>query len=117
MPTPLSWGECRTHGRVLVGFMGRCALCQERKTKPAPKHRRRTIGRGRIASIDLTPAERRVAEMLAAGKSQKQIARELGFHPSSVSNTVRRACSRVGVEETYELIRHVRARQGERGLG
>lgn len=83
-------------------------------TKPAPTApRRQPLPRGRRASTQLTASELRVASLLATGLSQKEIAQRLGYHHSSVSNAVRRACRRIGVISDFDLVRHIR--QGRRG--
>lgn len=111
MNATLSWGECQTHGHTLLGFMGRCTRCYAtRETKPAPTHaRRHYAGRlGRPRATDLTPRERTIAELVAKGLTQAEVARELGIVRAGISSALERAKARIGVKHVWELVRYVR---------
>lgn len=112
MNATLSWGHCPTHGGVLIGSFGRCTRCEPtRLTVAQPRAPRRNPHlKGRPRSTDLTQAEEAVARLLASGLNQREIAAHLQLHHSSVSNTVRRACRRIGVVSDWDLIRYVRAK-------
>jgi len=80
-------------------------------TRPQEKAPRRNPHlKSRPRSTDLTQAEEQVARLLASGLNQREIATHLQLHHSSVSNTVRRACRRIGVVSDWDLIRYVRAK-------
>jgi DNA-binding CsgD family transcriptional regulator len=114
--TTLSHLPCPTHGQSLHR-KGTCVHCEpaaEPEIPPPPIKRRRakpatvSSGLGRPRQVDLTPRERQLANLLASGVRQADIAARLSLSRSAVSSMLQRAMARVGVERTYELVRYVR---------
>ena len=52
---------------------------------------------------DLSPREREVAEMVAQGKTNAQIALETGLSPNTVKDYIASACRRLGLEGRVAL--------------
>jgi DNA-binding CsgD family transcriptional regulator len=63
-------------------------------------------GRPRSAA-DLTASERRVAELVAAGRSNKQVAAELYISPKTVEGHLSNIYAKLGVHSRLELARRV----------
>jgi DNA-binding NarL/FixJ family response regulator len=53
----------------------------------------------------LTPTERKILKMIAAGKASKEIADELSIHYRTVENHRVNACRKLGIEGTNALLR------------
>lgn len=85
-------------------------VTEQRVTKPQPTYRRRHYaGRlGRPRATDLTPRERTIAELVAKGLTQAEVARELGIVRAGISSALERAKARIGVKHVWELVRYVR---------
>jgi len=54
---------------------------------------------------DLTPAERRILDMIAAGKATKDIAAELNIHPRTVESHRASICQKLELSGTNSLLR------------
>jgi DNA-binding CsgD family transcriptional regulator len=65
------------------------------------------IGGRPRAEADLTSSERRVAELVAAGRSNKQVAAELFISPKTVEGHVSHIYAKLGVHSRTELARRV----------
>jgi DNA-binding CsgD family transcriptional regulator len=63
-------------------------------------------GRG-PSSGELTPTERRLAELVAEGRSNKEIAAALFVTPKTVDTTLSRLYAKVGVHSRTELVRRL----------
>jgi DNA-binding CsgD family transcriptional regulator len=69
--------------------------------------------RGRTAALrasrpaidELTPAERRILGMIAAGKATKEIAAELNIHPRTVESHRASICQKLELSGTNSLLR------------
>lgn len=66
------------------------------------------------ALAGLTPAQRRVAELAAAGATDAETARALGLRPNSVKAHLRAVYERLGVATRLELARAVAAAEEDR---
>ena len=67
---------------------------------------------GRPASRgELTPTERRVAELVAEGRTNKEVAAALYVAPRTVEGTLSRVYTKLGVRSRTELVRHLAAKQ------
>ena len=64
-------------------------------------------GRGRTAAGALTPAERRVAELVAEGRSNKEIAAALFVTPKTVETQLSRMYAKLGVHSRTALARRL----------
>jgi DNA-binding CsgD family transcriptional regulator len=82
-------------------------------TLPAPLWARRArvelerIGGRRVSAGELTPSERRVADLVLAGKTNREIATELFVTVHTVEKTLTRAFARLGVRSRTELARRL----------
>jgi DNA-binding CsgD family transcriptional regulator len=63
------------------------------------------IGGRRSRGDDLTPTERRLADLVAEGRSNKEIAAALFVTPKTVGTTLSRLYAKLGVHSRTELIR------------
>jgi DNA-binding CsgD family transcriptional regulator len=68
----------------------------------------RRIG-GRAAHAGLTATERRIAELVATGRSNKQVAAELFITPKTVESNLTRIYSKLGVHSRVALARRLQA--------
>ena len=71
----------------------------------------RRIGGRRSSGDELTPAERRVAEHVARGESNKQVAAALYLSPKTVEGHLRSIFRKLGVHSRSELTRKVLSEQ------
>jgi DNA-binding CsgD family transcriptional regulator len=65
------------------------------------------IGGRRVSAGELTPSERRVADLVLAGKTNREIATELFVTVHTVEKTLTRAFARLGVRSRTELARRL----------
>jgi DNA-binding CsgD family transcriptional regulator len=88
----------------------------------------RQLGAGRRISAaprprhgwdSLTPSERKVAELIAAGRTNREAAQELFISPHTVSSHLRAAFDKLGVHSRVQLTRLVtgRGKPGDDGPG
>jgi DNA-binding NarL/FixJ family response regulator len=68
------------------------------------------IGGRRSHGGELTPTERRLAELVAEGRSNKEIAAALFVTPKTVGTTLSRLYAKLGIHSRTELIRRVSER-------
>jgi DNA-binding CsgD family transcriptional regulator/PAS domain-containing protein len=61
------------------------------------------------AAFDMTPAEARVAAALAKGTTPKRIAEAFGVSLNTVQTQIRRACEKVNVRRTIDLVATLQA--------
>jgi DNA-binding NarL/FixJ family response regulator len=59
----------------------------------------------------LTPTERRVAELVAEGRTNKEVAAALYVAPRTVEGTLSRVYTKLGVRSRTELVRRLDAEQ------
>lgn len=67
--------------------------------------RTQALRASRPAVDDLTPAERRILGMIAAGKATKEIAAELNIHPRTVESHRASICQKLELSGTNSLLR------------
>jgi DNA-binding CsgD family transcriptional regulator len=72
------------------------------------------IGGRRPGGDGLTPTEPRLAELVAEGRSNKEIAAALIVTPKTVGTTRSRLYAKLGVHSRTELIRRLDERPGAR---
>lgn len=80
-------------------------------TTPWAERARTELARigGRVASRDeLTPAENRVARLVARGRTNNEVAAELFLSVNTVESTLRRVYRKLGVRSRTELARRLR---------
>jgi DNA-binding CsgD family transcriptional regulator len=65
------------------------------------------IGGRRPSGAELTPSERRIAELVIDGRSNKAIAAALFLTPKTVETRLSRMYAKLGVHSRAELARHV----------
>ncbi|MGH3071170.1 MAG: helix-turn-helix transcriptional regulator, partial [Gaiellaceae bacterium] len=65
------------------------------------------VGGRRPGGDELTPTERKLAELVAEGRSNKEIAAALFVTPKTVGTTLSRLYAKLGVHSRTELIRHL----------
>ena len=65
------------------------------------------INTGARATADLTPSERRVAELLASGMTRREVAAALFISPKTVEATLARIYRKLGIRSRAELGRHM----------
>lgn len=67
---------------------------------------RRTSSLNHKAGVnDLTPAERRILHLLAALKTNREIAAELGVSPRTIENHRARICSKLDLQGSHALVK------------
>jgi DNA-binding CsgD family transcriptional regulator len=71
---------------------------------------RRRIGLRPPAPLDLTPTEKRVAELAAAGHTNREIAQALFLSVHTVEHNLRRVYSKLGIRSRTELAAKSRTR-------
>jgi DNA-binding NarL/FixJ family response regulator len=67
--------------------------------------RTKALRNSRPAIDDLTPAERRILGMIAAGKATKEIAAELNIHPRTVESHRASICQKLELSGTNAVLR------------
>lgn len=71
------------------------------------------IGGRASSSTELTPTERRAAELVAEGHSNKEIASLMFISPKTVEANLSRVYTKVGVASRTELVRHMDRETGK----
>jgi len=66
--------------------------------------RTKALRASRPAIDDLTPAERRILGMIAAGKATKEIAADLNIHPRTVESHRAHICEKLQLTGTNRLL-------------
>jgi len=121
VPLPLERARTRlAHGRVLRRLQRRASARAELgealarfEELGAPlwaQRAREELGRvgGRAASTDeLTPTERRIAELVAEGRSNREVGAALFVTPKTVESTLTRVYRKLGVRSRTELARQL----------
>jgi DNA-binding CsgD family transcriptional regulator len=90
---------------VLGPIVGAARSLHEEASGADPAH----AGEARTVLGDLTPAERRVAQLAATGMSYKEIARELSRSFSTIDHQLRSVRQKLGVRSSGQLV-HLLAR-------
>jgi DNA-binding NarL/FixJ family response regulator len=60
-----------------------------------------------VSAGELTPTERRVAELVAAGRSNKEVAGELFVTVRAVEANLSRVYAKLGIRSRTELVRRL----------
>jgi DNA-binding CsgD family transcriptional regulator len=121
LPLPLERARTRlAHGRVLRRLQHRArartelahALAQFEELGAAlwAERAREELGRvgGRAASTeDLTPTEQRIAELVAEGRSNREVGAALFVTPKTVESALTRVYRKLGVRSRTELARRL----------
>jgi DNA-binding NarL/FixJ family response regulator len=89
---------CRTHGAFLLDALRRVQTGSRYLLRPVAK-----ILEARVPDSDLSPREREVLAVIVAGKSNKEIAAELGISRATVKFHVSVIFSRMGVEDRMQV--------------
>jgi DNA-binding CsgD family transcriptional regulator len=86
------------------------ALFEELKARVWAENARGELARlgGRAPSGELTASERRLAELVANGRSNKEAAAALFVTPKTVETTLSRIYAKLGIHSRGELVRHLR---------
>lgn len=71
----------------------------------------------RVTGQPLSPREREVAEAVARGLTDKEIARELGLSPASVRTYLNRLFEKTGAQRRAGLARWLEAQRAGAGSG
>jgi DNA-binding NarL/FixJ family response regulator len=110
----LALGSAQRHARrkrdARTSLERALAIFDERGTPLWAEKARRELARigGRPrADTDLTASERRVAELVAAGRSNKQVAAELFVSPKTVEGHLSSIYAKLGIHSRLELARRV----------
>ncbi|MBX7451081.1 AAA family ATPase [Mycolicibacterium sp. 3033] len=74
------------------------------------------ITSGARVTAELTPSERRVAELLASGMTRREVAAELFISPKTVEATLSRIYRKLGIRSRAELGRRMGESIGERPI-
>lgn len=69
----------------------------------------RVSGRRRASEGELTPTERRIAELVATGLSNKEVASELFVTVTTVESHLSKVYAKLGIRSRTQLARHVGA--------
>ncbi|QLC26972.1 response regulator transcription factor [Parasphingopyxis algicola] len=88
---------------IAVGFAALGLWAGHRLTAKAPRIDGE-INDAAIASLGLTPRECEVLEQLAAGQSNKEIARSLGISPNTVKTHIARLYEKLEVQRRTQAI-------------
>ena len=89
-------GELACSARTAAALLRRVAVLSTQREPPA-------------SPDGLTPREREIVELIALGRSNKQIARELCIELSTVKNHVHHVLEKLGVHGRAEAATHLRA--------
>lgn len=107
----LQWGTCQTHGRSLH-HAHLCTSChpaaEPRVPQREPVYRCAVSAPLGVRATQLTAKEIEVAQMLGTGRTQLQIAMQIGISRDAVETRIRRACDRMNLLNTDALVRYVR---------
>lgn len=124
VPLPLERARTRlVHGRVLRRLQHRAAARAELEealrrfeSLGAPNWSARAreelarVGGRRGTSDDLTPTERRIAELVAEGRSNREVGTALFVTPKTVESALTRIYRKLGVRSRTELARQLSVR-------
>src|SRR5690606_14776128 len=92
---------------IAVGFAGPGVWAGARLT-PAPRAEPFAVNEAAARALGLTARERAVLDVLAAGQSNKQIARTLGISPNTVKTHVSNLYAKLGVERRTHAVQAAR---------
>jgi DNA-binding CsgD family transcriptional regulator len=108
----------RRAARILLEAAGRQfeSLGAARWTELANRELARVSGR-RTAGLELTPAEREVARLVAAGRTNREAAAALFLTERTVEGHLSSVYGKLGIRSRTELARTFGRRAGERGPG
>jgi DNA-binding CsgD family transcriptional regulator len=92
---------------LAAGFTGLGLWAGHRLTRHRPRDRfERNDAAAR--ALGLTPREGEILELLATGRSTKELARQLGVSPNTVKTHVSRVYEKLGVERRIQAIEKAR---------
>ena len=92
---------------IAVGFAA-LGLWAGRKLTPQPSNGRFERNEAAIRSLGLTTRECEILERLASGRSNKELARELGISPNTVKTHVARLYEKLEVQKRVQAIEKAR---------
>ena len=95
-------------GLVAAGFTA-LGVWAGRKLTPRPKPTAFVRNDAAIASLGLTARECEILELLASGKSMKELGRDLGVSPNTVKTHVARVYDKLEVQRRVNAIEKARA--------
>ena len=95
-------------GLIALGFTA-LGLWLGRRLTPAPAPRDFRRNEAAVAALGLTARECEILELLASGKSMKELARELGVSPNTVKTHVARVYQKLEVQRRVNAIEKARA--------
>lgn len=93
-----------SHFQELVTVLGP-VMSAARSLQDDGHDEKRGVARGSGLLAELTPAERKVAQLVATGMSYKEIARRLNRSFSTIDHQLRSVRTKLGVRSTSRLIR------------
>jgi DNA-binding CsgD family transcriptional regulator len=92
---------------VAAGFIA-LGLWAGRKLTPRPAPAEFTRNHAAAASLGLTPRECEILELLASGRSNKELARALGISPNTVKTHIARLFEKLEVQKRIQAIEKAR---------
>ena len=92
---------------IAVGFAA-LGLWAGRKLTPRPSNGRFERNQAAIRSLGLTDRECDILDRLASGRSNKELARELGISPNTVKTHVARVYEKLEVQKRVQAIEKAR---------
>jgi DNA-binding CsgD family transcriptional regulator len=98
--TPLFVGDQRPVYRTVIGFLDRAVAGGSMRAALRRADRKNAAGTGWDA---LTPSEREVHVLIAAGMTNGQVATRLRISPHTVDGRLRRVFAKLGVNTRVEL--------------
>jgi DNA-binding CsgD family transcriptional regulator len=92
---------------IACGFIA-LGLWAGRKLTPRPAPAAFTRNAAAIASLGLSPRECEILELLASGRSNKELARALGISPNTVKTHIARLFEKLEVQKRIQAIEKAR---------
>jgi DNA-binding CsgD family transcriptional regulator len=92
---------------IAIGFTALGAWAAA-KLRPGPPARQFERNEAAIRSLGLSPRECEILERLAAGRSNKEIARDLGISPNTVKTHVARLYQKLDVQRRVQAVEKAR---------
>ena len=92
---------------IAIGFVA-LGLWAGRKLTPAPRPAIFVRNEAAIRSLGLSPREWEILALLASGRSNKEMARDLGISPNTVKTHVARVYEKLAVQRRVQAIEKAR---------
>lgn len=92
---------------VALGFVA-LGLWAGRRLTPAPRPAIFARNEAAIRSLGLSPRECEILDLLASGRSNKELARALGISPNTVKTHIARVYEKLGVQKRVQAIETAR---------